>query len=103
MKMLVAYVVVGYFFYAAPHIVWAFAATFAKASRVVWHEGFIASSVALGVIAGFWLGPQDPSGLPLQWMLYWPLSAVLQLAIAGGAAVYRRAKRVADSSAAADA
>ena len=55
--------------------------------------GFIASFIALMAIASLWLGPQDPSGLPLQWMLYWPLAIVLQLAIAGGTSVYCHIKK----------
>lgn len=93
LEMFSAYVLGGYLFYAAPHLLWAIVATIAKASRAVWHAGFVASSIALAAIAGLWLGPQDPSGLPLQWMLYWPLAIVLQVATAGGIAVYRLAKK----------
>lgn len=93
MEMFSAYVLGGYLFYAAPHLLWAVVAVVLEASRAVWHAGFIASSIALAAIAGLWLGPQDPSGLPLQWMLYWPLAIVLQLFIAGGTAVYCRVKR----------
>ncbi len=92
----VAYSVGSYLFYAAPHLLWAVVAKVAKASRAVWHAGFIGSSLGLAVTASVWFGPQDPSGLPVQWMLYWPLAAILQLVMAGGAAVYRRAKRTED-------
>lgn len=88
MEMFSAYVFGGYLFYAAPHLLWAVIAAVAKASRAVWHAGFVASSIALAAIASLWLVPPDPSGLPLQWMLYWPLAIVLQLVIAGGTAVY---------------
>jgi hypothetical protein len=91
-EMFSAYVLGGYLFYAAPHLLWAVVAALAKTSRALWHAGFIASSIALAAIASLWLGPRDPSGLPLQWMLYWPLAIVLQLVIAGGTAIYRRAK-----------
>lgn len=97
-EMFSAYVLGGYLFYAAPHLLWAVVAALAKASRAVWHAGFIASSIALAAIASLWLGPQDPSGLPLQWMLYWPLAIVLQLVIAGGTAVYRRARKTPNPS-----
>lgn len=93
LEMFAAYVLGGYLFYSAPHLLWAIAATAAKASRAVWHAGFIASSIALVAIASLWLGPQDPSGLPLQWMLYWPLALALQLVMAGGTAIYGRARR----------
>ena len=87
--MFFAYVLEGYLFNGAPHLFWAVIATLASASRAVWHAGcFIASSIALTAIASLWLGPQDRSGLPLQWMLYWPLAVVLQLVIVGGTAVY---------------
>jgi hypothetical protein len=102
-EMIAIHVLGSYFLYAAPHLVWAVVAPLAKASRAVWHAGFIASSVALAVIASFWFWPPDPSGLPLQWMLYWPLAAVLQLVVAGGTAVYQRAKRVTDPPSATDA
>jgi hypothetical protein len=88
-EMMATYVLGGYFFYAAPHLVWAAIATATKASRVAWHAGFIAASLALAAIAGFWIGNQDSSGLPLQWALYWPLAAFLQLFALSGAAVYR--------------
>ena len=92
--MFAAYVLGGYLFYAAPHLLWAVIAALAKFSGAVWHAGFVASSIALAAIASLWLGPRDPSGLPLQWMLYWPLAVVLLLVIAGGTAIYRRARTV---------
>lgn len=93
MEMFSAYVLGGYLFYAAPHLLWTAVSTLAKFSGAVWHAGFVASSIALAAIASLWIGPRDPSGLPLQWMLYWPLAVVLQLVIAGGTAIYRRAKK----------
>ena len=90
--MFSAYVFGGFLFYAGPHLLWAVAAALAKSSRAVWNAGFIASSIALAAIASLWLGPRDPSGLPLQWMLYWPLAVFLQIVIAGGTAIYHRAK-----------
>jgi len=92
-EMFSAYVIESYLFYAAPYLVWTVVATLAKASRPVWHAGFIASFIALMAIASLWLGPQDRSGLPLQWMLYWPLAIVLQLVIAGGTSVYCHIKK----------
>jgi cation transport ATPase len=98
MEMFSAYVLGGYLFYAAPHLLWAVAAAVAKASRAVWHAGFIASSIALAAVASLWLGPQDPSGLPLQWMLYWPLALILLFVFVGGTAIYQRAKKTPNPS-----
>ena len=97
-EMFSAYVLGGYLFYAAPHLLWAAVAAVTKASRAVWQAGFIASSFALAAVASLWLGPQDPSGLPLQWTLYWPLAILLQLVIAGGTTIYCRAKRTPNPS-----
>ena len=90
MEMFSTYVIGGYLFYAAPYLLWAVVVALAKPSVAVWHAGFVASSIALAAIASLWLGPRDPSGLPIQWMLYWPLAIVLQLVMAGGTAIYRR-------------
>jgi hypothetical protein len=78
----------GFLFYAAPHLLWAVIVAIAKLSNAVAHAGFIASTVALGVIACFWLYPGDPSGLPFQWMLYWPLALILLVVITGSTAAY---------------
>jgi hypothetical protein len=98
MEMFAAYVLGGYLFYAAPHLLWVAIAALAKFSGAAWHAGFVASSIALTAIASLWLGPGDPSGLPLQWMLYWPLAVVLQIVIAGATAIYRRAKKTPNPS-----
>ena len=87
-----AYVFGGYFFYAAPHLLWTVIAVLAKFSIAVLHAGYFASSIALGAIAPMWLFPQDPSGLPLQWMLYWPLAIGLQILMAGLTAIYMRTR-----------
>lgn len=97
-EMFTTYVLGGYLFYAAPHLLWAIVAAISKFSGAVWHAGFVASSIALGAVASLWLGPRDPSGLPIQWMLYWPLAVVLQLVIAGGTAVFRRAHKTPNPS-----
>jgi hypothetical protein len=83
----------GFLFYAAPHLLWAAIVLVGKVSNVVAHAGFIASTVALGMIASFWFFPPDPSGLPLQWMLYWPLALILLVFFAGGTAAYVRGER----------
>jgi hypothetical protein len=89
--MFAAYVLGGYLFYAAPHLLWAVVAALARFSNTVSHAGFIASSIALAAIAALWLFPGDRSGLPMQWLLYWPLAICLQIVIAGLTALYRRA------------
>ena len=96
--MFSAYVLGGYLFYAAPHLLWAVVATLAKFSSAVWHAGFIASSVALAAISILWLLPRDPSGLPMQWLLYWPLAIILQFVVAGCTAIYWRVKKTPDPS-----
>lgn len=92
-EMFFAYVVGGYLFYAGPHLLWAVAVALIKPSRVVGHAGFLGATAALAVIACIWLAPRDPSGLPLQWLLYWPLAIVFQLVITGAAVIYRRIKK----------
>jgi hypothetical protein len=91
-EMFSTYVLGGYLFYAAPHLLWAIIAALAKFSNVMWHAGFIASSIALVAISAFWFFPRDPSGLPIQWMLYWPLAVALQVVVAGLTAIVHRAK-----------
>ncbi|GAB6141953.1 hypothetical protein JCM14076_26820 [Methylosoma difficile] len=97
-EMFSNYIFGGYLYYAAPHLFWAVVAAVTNVQRTVWHAGFIASSIALTAIASVWLGPQDQSGLPLQWMLYWPLAIALQFFIAGGTAIYYRVKKTPNSS-----
>lgn len=103
METFSAYVLGGYLFYAAPYLLWAVMAAAAQASRAVWNAGFIASSIALSAIASLWLVLPDPSDLPLQWMLYWPLAIVLQLVMAGGTAVYCLVKKSPNPSVVGDA
>ena len=91
MGMSAAYVLGGYSFYAAPHLLWTVVAAVGRFSNPVWHAGFIASSIALAAISAFWLFPGDRSGLPMQWLLYWPLAIILQIVVAGLTALYRRA------------
>jgi len=76
-----SYVFAAFFFYAAPYLLWAIIAKFAGYSIAVRHAGFIAATVALLAIAALWLLPGDRSGLPMQWLLYWPLALVLQITV----------------------
>ena len=92
LEMFVAYVLGGYLFYAAPHLLWTVIAALGRFSKPVLHAGYFASSISLGAIALLWLFPQDPSGLPIQWMLYWPLAIGLQILLAGLTAIYIRTR-----------
>ncbi len=82
----------GYLFYAAPFFLWAIIATLGKFTNKVCHAGFMAASIALVAIACFWFFPGDPSGLPLQWMLYWPLAIVLQIVSISLTVIFIRVK-----------
>jgi len=90
--MFAAVLLGGYFFYAAPHLLWVFISALAGFTNALWHAGLIAASIAMVAIAALWLFPGDPSGLPMQWLLYWPLAIVMQLVIAGLTALYRRTR-----------
>jgi hypothetical protein len=82
-KTLGEYVTVGGFgflFYASPHLLWFAVATMSRASTAVTHSGFLAANLVLIWIATYPLwGHADPSGLPLQWLAYWPFALGLQL------------------------
>ncbi len=67
----------GLLFYGAPHLLWAVFSNAIKPTLRVWHAGFAVSSCALLLVAALstW-GPRDPSGLPYQWFVYWPLAGV---------------------------
>ena len=88
LEMLASVLFGGSLFYAAPHFLWAVIITVSKPSDMVAHSGFIASTVALALIASFWFFSPDPSGLPMQWKLYWPLAIILLFIVPGGVAVY---------------
>ena len=91
-EMFATFVLGGYLFYAAPHLLWVIIAALAKFSNAPWHAGLIAACIALAMIAAFWLFPGDRSGLPMQWLLYWPLAFILQIVLAGLTALYRRVR-----------
>jgi hypothetical protein len=92
-EMSVAYVLWAFLFYAAPYLLWMVIAAVGKFSAPVWHAGFTASSVALLAIAAFWLSPGDSSGLPIQWMLYWPLAIVLMVVVPSVVSLVRKRRR----------
>ena len=81
-ELLLTHLAWGFLFYAAPHFLWAAFSAALKPSLTVWHTGFVASSCALLLVAGMSIwGHRDPSGLPYQWFLYWPLSGLLLLVV----------------------
>jgi hypothetical protein len=81
-ELLATHLVWGFLFYAAPHFLWACLSAALKPSLFVWHFGFISSSASLLLVGAMsvW-GPRDPSGLPYQWLLYWPLAGGLFVVI----------------------
>jgi len=82
----------GVLFYGAPYFLHGiFMAVFKGSSQII-HAGFIGISLALVIIAGMWLLPPDPSGLPIQWMAYWPLSVILGLIFIGGSVAISKYK-----------
>ncbi len=84
--------VYGMFFYGAPFFVLALITWFFKASNQIIHMGFIGVSMALLLISSLWILPPDPSGLPVQWMMYWPLSFFLGLILIGASLVFNKYK-----------
>jgi len=77
-EVLFTHVFWGLLFYPAPHLSWAVVAAILKPALKVWHAGFAVSSCALAFIVAMSIwGPRDPSGLPYQWFLYWPLAGLL--------------------------
>ena len=92
LEMFGAVVLGGYFFYAGPYLLWVIVAALGKFSNALWHAGLIAASIAMVAIAILWLFPGDPSGLPMQWLLYWPLAVILQFVLAVLTVAYRRVK-----------
>lgn len=80
----------GGLFYCAPFFVFALLHILLKFPRIVAHSGYIAASLSLMAITLVWLLPPDPSALPMQWMAYWPLSAILIVIFVGVSFAYRK-------------
>ncbi|MFO6425054.1 hypothetical protein [Motilimonas sp. KMU-193] len=80
-------------FYGAPYFLHSVLMWLFKAASQVIHAGFIGISLALLWIASLWLLPSDPSGLPIQWMGYWPLAVVMGLLFMGGQMLLTKLKR----------
>jgi hypothetical protein len=72
----------GYLFYATPFIAWAVIAALVRPVKWAWHSGFISALCALGFVSGMSIwGPRDPSGLPYEWFVYWPLAALMMVTV----------------------
>jgi membrane-bound ClpP family serine protease len=82
----------GLSFYGAPYFLLALLTWLLKASNLTIHLGFIGITLVLLFIASLWLLPPDPSGLPIQWMGYWPLSVILCLILMGGGVAFTKYK-----------
>ena len=92
LEMLISALLGGFLFYAAPFLIWTLIVLAADFSGPVGHAGFIAPSIALILIAFLSLFVR---GLPIQWLLYWPLAIVLQFVAVTTAVLYvRRRSRV---------
>lgn len=94
--MFAAVGILCFLYYSTPHLLWALVAALSKTSNTVCHAGFIAANVALLAIVSLPLfGVRDPSGLPLQWVAYWPFALVLQaLSVAATVTVRANSSRV---------
>jgi hypothetical protein len=66
-------------FYAAPYILWAGLVLLLKPKRSVCHAGFFLCTGSLLAVGALSFARQDPSGLPYQWLVYWPLAGLLLL------------------------
>ena len=82
----------GVLFYGAPYFLLALFFWPLKASNKIVHAGFIGVSLTLFIIASLWVLPPDSSGLPIQWMAYWPLSAILVLIFIVGSIAFTKYK-----------
>lgn len=84
-ELVTTHLVWGLLFYAAPHFIWAALGAALRPKLFVWHAGFASSSCALLLIGALsvW-GARDPSGLPYQWLAYWPLVGLLLAVVVVG-------------------
>jgi hypothetical protein len=80
-EMLAVHVLGAGLIYSVPYVAWAIVCAAIQPSRMVWHAGFIACGCALVFITCMSFVLHDPSGLPYQWLAYWPLAAILLVAV----------------------
>jgi len=83
----------GVIFYSAPHLCWLAFQLLVKPSSIVVQSGYSGASLALFLIASLWLLPPDQSGLPVQWMAYLPLAALLIILFSGVAFIFVKLRR----------
>jgi len=69
------------FFYAAPHLAWGGFCALTRPAIWVQHGGYVLSTFSLAVISAMAFLVHDPSGLPYQWLLYFPLAGFLLFAL----------------------
>lgn len=84
-ELLLVQIAWGGLFYAAPHLLWAVLSNAMNPALGFWHAGFVTSTCTLLLVAALsvW-GPRDPSGLPYQWFVYWPLAGFFQVVVVIG-------------------
>jgi hypothetical protein len=78
----------GALFYCTPFFFMAFIQFCLKPASPVIHSGYLGASLSLVLIASLWFFPSDQSGLPVQWMAYWPLASLLIITFAGVSFVF---------------
>jgi hypothetical protein len=83
-------------FYGAPFIIFALLILILRPTNQIVHSGFIGITTGLLLISSFWLLPPDVSGLPIQWVMYWPLSAILGVLCIAIRVIFNRYKKLAD-------
>ena len=71
-------------FYPGPYVWWVLLCKLRSLRTRYWHAGLIAASCSLAACLVAPYFGRDPSGLPYQWLMYWPLAVVLQILFAVG-------------------
>jgi hypothetical protein len=81
-ELVLSHLAWAFLFYAAPHFLWAAIAAAVKPVAWAWHAGFGVASTALVLVGALsvW-GPKDQSGLPYQWLAYWPLAGLMLVVV----------------------
>lgn len=83
-------------FYGAPFIIFALLILILRPTNQIVHSGFIGITTGLLLISSFWLLPPDVSGLPIQWVMYWPLSVILGVLCIAIRVIFNKYKKLAD-------
>ena len=69
-------------FFSLPHFVWYSLCAAVRPTAPYWHVGLGSATVALGFVALMSYYSHDPSGLPYQWFIYWPLVGLSHVFVA---------------------